>query len=209
MKPTDQQIQKALEPFGVDADARLTGQIREYLDVLLFWNQKISLTTVTRHEEILSRHFGESMFAARRIEAGSLLVDVGSGAGFPGLALKLAQPSVRVMLIEANAKKAVFLSEVTRKLGLEGVEVRRERMEAVRAEELQADYVTSRAVGGHEELLAWSGVALRQGGSVLLWLGGADCVRVQEIGGWDWDEAELIPGSEVRYLLAGCVSRGT
>ena len=98
--------------------SELCERIRTYISLLLRWNQSISLTTVTNSDEILRFHFGESLFAASAfsLENGRL-ADVGSGAGFPGLPLAMLLPDLNVTLIESNAKKFTFLSEVVRELG--------------------------------------------------------------------------------------------
>lgn len=203
MQLTSQSVREALAPFGVDVDHRLAGQISRYVETLLFWNHKVNLTAITSHEEILRRHFGESMFGAQLIDRrDGLLVDVGSGAGFPGLALKLACPSLRVRLIEPVLKKAVFLSEVIRALDLSGVEVLRGRIEEF--EDLSADFVTARAVGSLPELLDWSHRALlQQSGTVLLWLGREDAATASGDARWNWDDPVAIPSSASRVILSG------
>ena len=105
--------------FGIALTSEQVAQILSYLRLLLAWNEKINLTAIRDPVEILYRHFCESMFAAARvpIEAGRL-ADVGSGAGFPGLPLKILQPKLHVFLIESNVKKAAFLAEVVRELNL-------------------------------------------------------------------------------------------
>ncbi len=125
---TDAVIQRTLAPYGVPVSAQLAGAIRCYIELLLLWNQKINLTAIRKPREILERHFGESIFAAHAVAiSAGRLADLGSGAGFPGLALKLVCPGLTVQLIEANTKKAVFLSEVCRVLNLSGVEILCER----------------------------------------------------------------------------------
>lgn len=139
------------------------GQVSTYLDLLLRWNAKMNLTSVREPEYIVSRHFGESFFLAAklfgrgRLAAGSPassraleIVDVGSGAGFPGIPIKVAQPELKVTLVEAQHRKAVFLREVVRALAVD-VEVKN-----VRAEDLPsgcADVVTLRAVEKFESIL--------------------------------------------------------
>src|SRR4029077_264746 len=93
--------------------------IQRYLAMLLAWNEKVNLTAIRDPLEVLYRHFCESMYAAAAVplQAGRL-ADVGSGGGFPVLALKIAQPELQVFLIESNVKKATFLAEVVRELYL-------------------------------------------------------------------------------------------
>src|ERR1700682_1655843 len=120
---TDDQISSALAPFRVQLSTEQIGKIREYVRLLLMWNQSVSLTSVVDPVEILARHFGESMFITCLIPVENCrLADIGSGAGFPGLALKIASPRLRVVLIESNKKKCAFLSGVVRSLDLKNVE---------------------------------------------------------------------------------------
>lgn len=209
MQLSVQSIQKALAPFSVDVDDWLASQISRYVETLLFWNHKVNLTAITGHDEILQRHFGESMFGAQLIDRrDGLLVDVGSGAGFPGLALKLACPSLRVRLIEPVLKKAVFLSEVVRALDLSGVEVLRGRIAEFRDQ--LPDYVTARAVGSLPELLAWShGSLVGQAGRLILWLGREDAELASGRANWDWSDPVTIPCSVNRVILRGTPLQAT
>ena len=103
----------------------------EYLDLLLRWNARTNLTAIREPEEIVRRHFGESLFAAANLSAAAnseeplpnTLLDLGSGAGFPGLPIAFAHPEIAVTLAESQNKKATFLREAVRTLGLGNVEV--------------------------------------------------------------------------------------
>jgi|ERR1022692_4043346 16S rRNA (guanine527-N7)-methyltransferase len=198
------QAADALRPYGVVLDTHLYKNIVIYTSVLTQWNQKISLTTITEPSEIVKFHFGESLFAvsAANIQDGRL-ADVGSGAGFPGLALAMANPRLEVTLIDSNAKKAAFLSEATRKMGLKNVKVTRSRMEELSPGPSAFDFVTSRAFGQFDELLAWSKSFLSDRGKLVLWLGDTDAKAIGHEGGWDWQRPLRIPNSEQRYLLVG------
>ena len=202
---SDVQIADALAPYGVSPpDLQLCETIRSYISLLLRWNSKISLTTVTDPLEIVRFHFGESMFAAScaSIREGRL-ADVGTGAGFPGVPLKLLAPELRLCLIESNKKKAAFLSEIVRDLGLERTEIYRGRMEDYPGGEPAFDFVAARALGMHAEVLEWSRTHLSVDGRVLLWLGQADTFAICRAPNWNWSAPSLIPRSERRYLLVG------
>src|SRR5579862_1823882 len=111
-------IAELLEPFlrppipSSLPSARLSStqldHISMYIDILIRWNARINLTAIRDPEEIVVRHFGESLFAARHVfpetaaEAGLELIDIGSGAGFPGIPMKIWEPALRVTLIESN-----------------------------------------------------------------------------------------------------------
>src|SRR5580698_9229322 len=94
-------------------------QLSVYLDLLLKWNARTNLTAIRSPEDIVRRHFGESLFAAQHIEPHSTLLDFGSGAGFPGLPIAILRPDIQVTLAESQNKKATFLREAVRTLGLQ------------------------------------------------------------------------------------------
>src|SRR5437868_14660211 len=108
-------IRRAIEEFQLPAYDDQVLQIQRYIKILLAWNDKVNLTAIRDPLEILYRHFCESMFAGISvpIESGRL-ADAGTGAGFPGLPLKILRPGLQVFLIESNLKKATFLAEVIR-----------------------------------------------------------------------------------------------
>ena len=99
-------------------DFELYRQLSNYLDLLLKWNARTNLTAIWEPEEIVRRHFGESLFAGRQVGAAKTLLDFGSGAGFPGIPMQLLWPEMAVMLAESQGKKAAFLREAVRTLGL-------------------------------------------------------------------------------------------
>lgn len=197
-------VLRSLEPYGIRPSPAQAEAIQRYVALLLLWNQRVSLTSLLDPVEILQRHFGESMFAASAVPISSgRLADVGSGAGFPGLALKIACPALDVVLIESNMKKSAFLSEVVRLLNLDGVEVVRSRLEDLSVRPVLASFVSARAVGNFDRILRWARKALSEEGQVLLWLGATDAEEVSLRHGWRWREPIKIPGSHRRVLLIG------
>jgi 16S rRNA (guanine527-N7)-methyltransferase len=106
---------RGLEPL----DSALAARFEDYLSLLLRWNVRVNLTAIRDEEGILSRHFVESILCARALPAGiATLLDFGSGAGFPGIPIALCRPEIAVTLAESQGKKAAFLSEAVRQLGL-------------------------------------------------------------------------------------------
>jgi 16S rRNA (guanine527-N7)-methyltransferase len=201
---TEEQIASSLSPFRIQISAAQAIQIREYIRLLLKWNQSISLTSIVDPAEILARHFGESMFVCSLLPVENCrLADVGSGAGFPGLALKIASPNLYTILIESNKRKCAFLSEVVRALELTNVEVLPMRFDEIRVAASFADIVTVRALGGFPPLLRWAKTALARRGHVILWLGGEDAGKVSATPGWIWQPAARIPDSQRRFVLIG------
>src|SRR5439155_22824010 len=138
--------------------------LHAYLDLLLKWNSKMNLTAVRNPEEIVTRHFGESLFVTRQLfprPIAESVIDVGSGAGFPGIPLKIWNDAADLTLIESNQKKACFLREVVRALGLDGVSVENARAETVA---VRAELVTVRACGRFEQFLQTAHELLKPSG---------------------------------------------
>jgi 16S rRNA (guanine527-N7)-methyltransferase len=174
------------------------------MNILLAWNAKVNLTAIRNPLEILYRHFCESLYArvAVPVETGRL-ADVGSGAGFPGLPLKILCPNLQVFLIESSIKKATFLAEVIRELGLADARVLVNRYEELSEEVAPLDFVCSRAVGEFGPLLEWAGSKRVAAKQVILWIGARDLQGIQRIRSWEWREPILVPHSLRRLLLVG------
>ncbi|MFI5056733.1 MAG: 16S rRNA (guanine(527)-N(7))-methyltransferase RsmG [Candidatus Acidiferrales bacterium] len=201
---SEQIIRNALSEFDVTVSDEQVVKIQQYMKILLAWNEKLNLTAIRDPLDILYRHFCESMYAGVSVpvEKGRL-ADVGSGAGFPGLPLKILRPDLQVFLIESSVKKATFLAEVIRELELEDARVLVSRYEELGEEVAPLDFVCSRAVGEFGALLEWAGskqVAARQ---VILWIGTRDLEEIRRIKTWDWGEPILVPHSMRRLLLVG------
>jgi 16S rRNA (guanine527-N7)-methyltransferase len=123
---------------------RIYGQLAIYLDLIQKWNARINLTSIRAPEEIVRRHFGESLFVGAHLGACRTLLDFGSGAGFPGVPIQLLRPDLQVTLAESRARKAAFLNELVRTLDLP-TEIWAGRVEAMPASR-QFDAVALRAV---------------------------------------------------------------
>jgi 16S rRNA (guanine527-N7)-methyltransferase len=183
---TSSQIAALLGPYivGLTLPLGIYDQLAAYLDLLLRWNAKTNLTAIRKPEEIVTRHFGESLFAAKvlvqdcGIAPAATLADLGSGAGFPGMPIKLALPDLHVTLIESQNKKATFLKEVIRQLGLTGIDVFNDRAERWGR---QADVVTMRAVEKFEAALPGARQLLVPGGKLCLLISGTQGQAVQQI----------------------------
>ncbi len=209
-------IAELLELFLVDplSDSQLNS-ISTYIDILLRWNSKMNLTSIRNPEDIVTRHFGESLFAAQKIsdfaaaeypEKSIHLIDIGSGAGFPGLPIKIFNPAISVTLIESSHKKVAFLREVIRELDSRETKVfadRAENYEATPGTD-QLTIITLRAVEHYNEILETAMKLLRRSGLIALLIGEgqAEQTRVQypEL---KWQIPTGIPLSEERILLIG------
>jgi len=222
-------IRERLQPFLTAplAEPQLR-HISMYMDILLRWNTRMNLTSVRQPEQIIARHFGESIFAAqqlfgavlndqrptaypepngegtddRRPTTGDHLIDLGSGAGFPGLPIKICYPELRVTLIESNHKKATFLREVVRSLALTNVDVFCGRAEGYAGD--RAAVVTLRAVERFDEILPIASSLVLPAGRLALLIGAAQVAWAQQLTpGFSWSQPLPIPLSENRILLVG------
>jgi 16S rRNA (guanine527-N7)-methyltransferase len=119
-------------------------QLSTYLDLILKWNARTNLTAIRSPEEIVRRHFGESLFVGTHLAECTTLLDFGSGAGFPGIPIQLLHPEIAVTLAESQGKKAAFLREVARTLNLT-TEIWAARVESI-PKNRQFDSVVLRAV---------------------------------------------------------------
>lgn len=142
-------LEEGCRELGLELDAYQSGQCLEYLEMVLTWNKKINLTAIVEKKEFIIKHFLDSHSGAFLIGKAGRLADIGSGAGFPGLAMKILYPGLEVWLIESVSKKAGFLEKAAGDLGLEKVRVIHGRAEDLGQEPSLRetfDFAVSRAV---------------------------------------------------------------
>jgi 16S rRNA (guanine527-N7)-methyltransferase len=252
MHPT--RIAELLEPFLPASSANdqrptandaLYQHISTYIDILLRWNTRINLTAIRDPEQIVTRHFGESLFAAHHLFPSSSSVspvvkdydssaaDVGTGAGFPGIPIKLWAPHISLTLIESNHKKATFLREITRALTLTNVNVFPGRAEQLlQGEPALSDregllkppqtednpqpplptgrgfaLVTLRAVERFANVLPVAAGLVSPGGRLAVLIGASQLDQAHEtLPSYRWDPPLPIPQSKSRTLLIGHVA---
>jgi 16S rRNA (guanine527-N7)-methyltransferase len=212
--------------------------ISTYIDILRHWNARINLTAIRDPEEIVTRHFGESLFAARHLfptthqdknssapalseaegssspsavkgfdlaearrpTAEARVADLGSGAGFPGLPIKLWAPNIALTLIESNLKRATFLREVTRAITLTDVDIQNARAETLPPSTF--DVVTLRAVERFATILPVAAALLAPRGRLALLISSSQLNTIHTtLPTFTWDSPLPIPGSESRLLL--------
>lgn len=135
---------RLLKEFGLDKEQ--IDKFEMYLSLLLEWNEKFNLTAIIDKDQIEEKHFIDSLFLGKFVDLkNKTLLDVGSGAGFPGIPLAILEPTLNVTLLESNGKKVLFLNEVIQKLNLTNVSIIKGRAEELSARE-KYDLVTARAV---------------------------------------------------------------
>ncbi|HEY6348718.1 MAG TPA: 16S rRNA (guanine(527)-N(7))-methyltransferase RsmG [Candidatus Angelobacter sp.] len=197
------QIAALLRSF-VELDQKILEQTSIYIDLLMKWNARVNLTAVRTAEEIVQRHFGESFFAAAHLlEKGGAksVIDLGSGAGFPGVPLAMLRPQAQVTLIESHGKKAAFLNEVIRVLKLSNAIVFKERAETYPG---SAQLVTMRAVENFSRAASLALRLVSPGGGLALMIGESQAAEAAALDPQiNWQSPIAVPGGHSRVLLAG------
>lgn len=163
-------ITNGAKTLGVTLSARQTEQLIEYARLLKEWNEKINLTAITDDEGIATKHFLDSLSAFKTGHVGEKVIDIGTGAGFPGLVMKIAEPDIRLTLLDSLNKRITFLKEISAELGIDGVEFIHGRAEDFSRKSQyreKFDTVVSRAVARMTTLAEWCLPYVRQGGYFL------------------------------------------
>ncbi len=156
---------KLLEEFGLTKEQ--INKFEKYLNLLLEWNEKFNLTAITNKDEIEEKHFIDSIELVKFFDLkNKTLIDIGSGAGFPGIPLAIVEPNLKVTLLEATGKRVTFLKEVVKELDLKNVEIIQGRAEELGTRE-KYDIVTARAVKELNILLEISFYLVKVGGSFI------------------------------------------
>jgi len=201
MKETPKENRVSFDVAGLGPKA--VEQFEAYLALLLKWNARINLTAVRKPEDIVRRHFAESIFAARQVpKKTKTLLDYGSGAGFPGIPIAICRPEIGVTLAESQGKKAAFLLEAARTLQLKA-EVWPGRVEAMAAERV-FDAVTLRAVDKMPAACKAAAERLAPQGWIAVFATRKSEASLEKIKGIQWDvEVVRIPGSDQEILKTG------
>lgn len=192
------QLARRLAQCSIPFDAELPGKLAKYHELLMDWNTRMDLTAVTEEAEMIDRHYVDSLMALKHpglIPARGRLIDVGTGAGFPGMPLALACPELQVTLMDAQQKRLSFLQAVVDELGVNNVTlVHRRAEDGARDAALreQFDLAVARAVAPLAVLAEYLLPYVKVGGRALCWKGPA----LQD---------ELVQGRRAAFLLGGQV----
>jgi 16S rRNA (guanine527-N7)-methyltransferase len=183
-------------------DPKQTSRFEELLSLFVRWNARINLTSVRDEDSILFRHFVESIACARALPEGiSTLLDFGSGGGFPGVPIALIRPEITVTLAESQGKKAAFLQEAVRVLGISA------KVHAGRAELLNVEFdcVTLRAVDRMAAAVEAGAGLVARGGWLALMTTRSDLAGLQVAAGaaFSWAHLVSLPGGDERVLALG------
>lgn len=149
MEEFKREFEKYLEKMSISLNKEQYDQFYAYMVLLIEWNEKINLTAIIEPQEIILKHFVDSLTIAKYIEEGKTIIDMGTGAGFPGIPLKIYRNDVKVVLADSLNKRIKFLNEVIEKLQLKNIETihcRAEELGKNKEYREKFDYATSRAV---------------------------------------------------------------
>jgi len=155
-----EKIAPLTEEFGIVLNDKKQNALNQYGNLLLEWNEKINLTAITEPEAVLYKHFYDCILFLKHcpVKEGAKLIDVGTGAGFPGMVLKIVRPDLDVTLLDSLNKRLIFLNEVIAELGLSGIKtvhMRAEEAGKSKAHREKYDVSTARAVASLPVLLEY------------------------------------------------------
>lgn len=197
--------------LGIALTGPMLDALDQYAEILVEYNQKVNLTAITDPEGIEDKHFADSLLLANLPETAGKLVDVGTGAGFPGVVAKIFRPELQLTLMEPTGKRVEFLKYVCAQLGLSGVEFAKERAEeaARKVWREQFDVATARGVAALPMLSEYCLPLVKVGGVFLAMKGPGAAEELAEsgaalkkLGGKGSGVAEFhLPGGDVRNII--------
>ena len=188
-------LYEKVKKIGIELKEEQLEKFYLYMNILLEWNEKINLTAITNEEEIILKHFVDSLTINKYIEEGKSIIDVGTGAGFPGIPIKILREDLKVTLLDSLNKRINFLNEVIEKLDLKNIKCihgRAEEFGKNKNYREKYDFATSRAVANMSTLSEYLIPFVKVGGKVLAMKG-------------DKAEEELEEAKKAIKLLGGKV----
>ena len=141
--------------LGIDITEKELNLLEKYYELLIEWNNKINLTRIVEKEEVYLKHFYDSLTLTKVVDLNKVntLLDFGTGAGFPGIVLKIFYPNLKITLVDSLNKRVIFLNEVIKELKLDNIEAIHTRVEDLK--DNQYDVITTRAVANLKQLILW------------------------------------------------------
>lgn len=207
-----QYLENYLKKMEISCSAEQMEQFEAYHGLLAEWNQKMNLTAICEPQEVALKHFADCLYGLQYLPQGAHLIDVGSGAGFPGVPLKIMRPDIEVLLLDSLNKRVVFLEELIRCLGLEGISAMHGRAEECAKGELREafDVATARAVAKLSVLAEYCLPYVKKGGCFLAYKGSNGLEEMAEaesavhvLGAKSEETREyLLPNSDICRTLA-------
>lgn len=188
-------LRKASQEINIELEKEQIEKFYQYMEILLHWNKKINLTAITEPKDIILKHFIDSLTIQKYIKESSYLVDIGTGAGFPGIPLKIYRKDIKIVLLDSLNKRINFLNEVCRELKLENINTIHSRAEECARNKKyreKFDIVTSRAVANLSTLTEYMLPLTKIGGLCI-------CMKGKDI------EEELKEAKKAICVLGGTV----
>lgn len=188
-------LKKTSEEINIELKKEQIEKFYKYMKLLLDWNEKINLTAITDPKEIILKHFIDSLTIQKYIKENSYLVDVGTGAGFPGIPIKIFRKDIKVVLLDSLNKRINFLNEVCKELELENISAIHSRVEEFAKNKKyreKFDVVTSRAVANLSTLTEYMLPLTKIGGLCI-------CMKGKEV------EEELKEAKKAICVLGGTI----
>lgn len=186
-----QEIKELLElgakELGVSIEEKEAALFLKYLEELKEWNKKINLTAIKDDKDIIIRHFLDSLILAPFLKSCKTLLDIGSGAGFPGIPIKIVMPELKIALLDSNNKKVSFVNHIIRTLGLKDIETVHARAEDEKIINKLGhfDAVASRAFAELKEFLKIAKPHAKENGLILAMKGPKGAMELEEIEGFN------------------------
>ena len=169
-KRFEEEMSKKSKILGVRFSVEQIEQFYKYMNLLIEWNEKMNLTAITEPKEIILKHFIDSITILKYIDDNSKLVDVGTGAGFPGVPLSIMNPILKITLVDSLNKRLIFLQEVVKELNLKNIEIVHARAEEFGQNKNyreKFDIATSRAVANLATLSEYLVPLVKIGGKII------------------------------------------
>ncbi len=203
-------IDKKLNDFGFNITNKESESFELFIGLLQEWSLKTNITSIKNRDDILIKHIIDSLAVVKHIDISGKIVDIGSGAGFPGIPIKIIKPSLQVTLVESKRKKANFLRHAIRKLGLQNIDVYNGRAE-VFEKKLFFDYAISRAFSNITNYCNIASPLVKKDGFIIAMLGKEACAEEKSLEGSGYKIAQQVSfdlpqnrGSRTIVVLRKC-----
>ncbi|MCI6107939.1 MAG: 16S rRNA (guanine(527)-N(7))-methyltransferase RsmG [Candidatus Faecimonas sp.] len=170
---TEQEFIDSIKELGIEPTDKQLYQLSKFYELLIEWNQKINLTRITDKKEVYLKHFYDSLTISKELDLNKIntLCDVGTGAGFPGIVLKIFYPDLKITLIDSLLKRVKYLNEIIKELNLKEIKAIHTRAEDYKE---TFDIVTARAVANIEKLLTYTMHLVKKDGKLIAMKGNID-----------------------------------
>ena len=177
---TEKEFIEEVKKLGITPAKEQMQQLEKFYRLLIEWNQKINLTRITEKEEVYLKHFYDSLTIVKEIDLSKVdtLCDVGTGAGFPGIVLKIFYPNLKITLIDSLLKRVNYLNKIIKELGLKDIKAINTRGEEYHE---TFDVVTARAVANIEKLLKYTMHLVNKNGKLIAMKGNIDEELTEEV----------------------------